>query len=59
MDAKTAAIHVEAIKVGWRQAKEGPILTLRLHPDDMANEVATASLGQRFAVALVPLKDAE
>jgi hypothetical protein len=57
--AKAAAIHAECIKVGYRQAKEGPMLTLRLHPDDMTNEIATAPLGQRFAVAFVPLKDAE
>ena len=57
--ASDAAIHVECIKVAYRQAKEGPVISLRLHPDDAAQVVALAPLGQRFAVAFVPLKDAE
>lgn len=57
--AHDAAIQVECIKIAYRQAKEGPVISLRLHPDDMANEIATAPLGQRFAVAFVPLKDTE
>ena len=57
--AKAAAIHVECIKVAYRQAKEGPVISLRLHPDDMANEIANAPLGQRMAVAIVFLKDDE
>lgn len=57
--AKAAAVHVECIKVAYRQAKEGPVISLRLHPDDMAQAVANAPLGQRFAVAFVALKDEE
>jgi hypothetical protein len=57
--AKEAAIQVECIKVAYRQAKEGPVISLRLHPNDLTNDIANAPLGQRFAVAFVPLKDAE
>ena len=57
--ANEAAIHVECIKVAYRQAKEGPVISLRMHPDDMAQAVANAPLGQRFVVAFVPLKDDE
>ena len=57
--AKEAALHVECIKIAYRQAKEGPVISLRMHPNDLAQIVANAPLGQRFAVAFVALKDDE
>jgi hypothetical protein len=59
-DAAEAAIHHEIVKMTARQAKEGGwLITIRTHPNDPSNELAMAPLGQRFAAAFVPLKDAE
>jgi hypothetical protein len=59
MNAHDVAIKFEAVKSAYRQTKDGVVISLVIHPNDMSEEVATAPLGQRFAVALVPLTDAE
>ncbi len=60
MNAKEAAIHHEVVKVASRQAKEGGwLITIRTHPDDPSDDLATSRIGQRFAAAFVPLKDTE
>jgi len=50
---------VECIKVGYRQGKEGHILSLAMNPHDVPDAVATASLGSRWMVALVQISDDE
>lgn len=51
---------IEARKIGYRQsAKDGMILSLAIHPDDMSPQLAAAPLGTRYAVALVEIGDDE
>jgi hypothetical protein len=61
--ASEAALYVECIKIGYRQAAEGPVINLRIQLDETktaaGQAIALAPLNQRFAVAFVPLKDAE
>lgn len=42
----------EAIKIAWSQDKNGFILKLSIHPDNVPNSVATDPLGTRYHVGL-------
>jgi hypothetical protein len=57
--AKAAAINHECLLIGARRAKEGGwIFSIRTHSDDPPG-LELLPLNQRFALAAVPLKDAE
>lgn len=49
-----AAIHFEAIKCALRQSKEGVVLSLVIHPNDLDPAVLSAPIGQQWIVALAP-----
>lgn len=52
-----AAVHVEAVKTALRQSKDGVVLSLALHPNDMPPSILTDPVGTRYMVALVRLGD--
>lgn len=59
-EATDAAIPIEVRKIAYRQsAKEGFLLTLSLHPDDVPQELAAAPIGTRYMAALVQIGDDE
>ncbi len=56
---RAAALHFEAVKVALRQSKDGVMLTLSIHPNDMRGELWQHHIGSRYMVALVRLGDDE
>ena len=57
MEIREMAATFEAVKIAWRQSKDGMILTLAIHPNDVNVDVANARIGTRFQVALVEITD--
>jgi len=51
------AVNVEAVKVALRQDKNGFILTLAIHPNDIPEQLIRDWVGTRYMVALVALND--
>jgi hypothetical protein len=49
----------EAIKVGIKQDNSGYILTLRIHPDDLPDEVMRDFVGSRYMTVMVRLNEEE
>ena len=47
----------EAVKVGMKQDNSGYILTLRIHPDDVPNEIMRDFVGSRYMAVMVRLND--
>ena len=47
----------EAIKLQMNQTKDGWVIALRLHPDDLTMELMKLPVGQRVGVALIPIDD--
>jgi len=52
-------IQFEAIKVALKQDKEGYVLTLRIHPDDLQDELIRDFIGSRYQVVMVRLNQDE
>lgn len=50
-------VAFEAVRVAFRQDKEGYVLTLRIHPSDVTDSIMTDRLGQRYGAALVKIND--
>lgn len=48
-------IQFEAIKVAMKQSKEGYVLTLCLHPDDLPDNLVRDFIGARYQVVMVRL----
>jgi len=48
---------VECVKVAMRQSKDGHILTLSIHPNDMPEELFRDPVGQRYVAVLVRVND--
>jgi hypothetical protein len=49
----------EAKKVALKQTKDGHILTLSIHPDEIPEEILRDFVGARYMVVMVRLGDAE
>jgi hypothetical protein len=47
----------EAIKLAIKQDKEGYVLNLRMHPDDVPEEILRDFVGARYQVVMVRLAD--
>lgn len=45
-------IELEAIKMAWRQDKDGYVLTLRVHPNDAQRELMADAIGTIYQVSL-------
>ena len=53
------AIQFEGIKVALKQDKNGFMLTLSIHPDEIPDELVRDFVGARYACALVRIQDNE
>lgn len=52
-DLKTS--QFEAVKMAVKQDKEGYVLTLRMHPDEIPEEILRDFVGSRYQVVMVRL----
>lgn len=52
-------LQYEAVKVAMKQDKEGYILTLRVHPDELPEPLIRDFVGARYQVVMVRLADDE
>jgi hypothetical protein len=55
----TEPIQFEAIKTALKQSKEGYVLTLAMHPDDIPDDLMRDFVGSRYVVVMVRLGDDE
>jgi hypothetical protein len=53
------ADNFEAVKVSMRQNKDGYVLTLAIHPDEVPEEILRDFVGSRYAVAMIRIGDDE
>lgn len=56
-DVRAAAVSFEAVKVAMKQDRNGYILTLAVHPNDMPADLFADWVGQRYQVAMVKMDD--
>ena len=56
---RDAAVHFEAIKTSMSQSKQGTILRLAIHPNEVPPSLHTDWVGSRYMVAMVKLDDHE
>ena len=52
-------LNFEAIKIGLKQSKDGFVLTLAVHPDEIPHDLMTDFVGSRYQVVMVRLGDDE
>ena len=55
----TDTIQFESIKAGLKQSKDGYILTLAVHPDELPDALMRDFVGSRYVVVMVRLGDDE
>ena len=56
-EIRDAAITFEAVKTSLNQNKDGMILRLAIHPNDIPRQIMTDWVGSRYQVAMVKLGD--
>jgi hypothetical protein len=52
-------IQFEAVKAALKQSKDGYVLTLAVHPDDLPDDLMRDFVGSRYVVVMVRLGDDE
>jgi len=52
-------IQFEGIKTGLKQSKDGYVLTMAVHPDDLPDDLMRDFVGSRYIVVMVRLGDDE
>lgn len=52
-------IQFEGIKTGLKQSKDGYVLTMAVHPDDLPDDLMRDFVGSRYVVVMVRLGDDE
>jgi len=57
IDVRSAAVNFEAIKTSMSQSKQGTILRLAIHPNEVPPSLHTDWVGSRYMVAMVKLND--
>jgi hypothetical protein len=57
VDVRSAAVNFEAVKTSMSQSKQGTILRLALHPNEVPPSLHTDWVGSRYMVAMVKLND--
>jgi hypothetical protein len=57
MSVKDSAYKFEAVKLTLKQDKNGHILTLSIHPDEIPEDLMRDWVGSRYIVAMVRLSD--
>jgi hypothetical protein len=50
-------LNFEGIKLGLKQSKDGFVLTLAVHPDDLPEDLMRDFVGSRYQVVMVRLGD--
>ena len=50
-------LQFEAVKIAMKQDKEGYVLTLRVHPDDVPHALFTDFVGARYQTVMVRIGD--
>ena len=53
------SIQFEGIKVGLKQSKDGYVLTMAVHPDEIPDNLVRDFVGSRYMVVMVRLGDDE
>jgi len=53
------ALQFEAIKVALKQDATGFVLTLKIHPDELPEEIIRDFVGARYALAMVRINEDE
>lgn len=53
------AVHCEALKVAYRQTKDGLVVSFVIHPNDMPDALAVAPLGTRYMLVVSQIGDDE
>jgi hypothetical protein len=56
---RKVAVHCEARKWSYRQTKDGVVISLLIHPQEVPDGIALSQLGTRYMVALVEINDQE
>jgi len=56
-EIRDAAVHFEAVKTSMSQSKQGTILRVAIHPNDVPPSLHTDWVGSRYMVAMVKLDD--
>ena len=54
-----ATIQFEGVKTGLKQSKDGYLLTMAVHPDELPNDLMRDFVGSRYVVVMVRLNDNE
>lgn len=54
-----SGLTFEAVKVALKQDRNGFVLTLNIHPDEIPEELMRDFVGSRYGVALVRIQDDE
>jgi len=52
-------IQFEGVKTGLRQSKDGYLLSIAVHPDDLPGDLMRDFVGSRYMVVMVRLNDEE
>jgi hypothetical protein len=52
-------IQFEGIKTGLKQSKDGYVLTMAVHPDDLPDDLMRDFVGSRYVVVMVRIGDDE
>ena len=56
-EVRDAAVHFEAVKTSMSQSKQGTVLRLALHPNEVPPSLHTDCGGARYMVAMVKLDE--
>ena len=56
-EGRDAAVHFEAVKTSMSQSKQGTVLRLALHPNEVPPSLHTDWVGSRYMVAMVKLDE--
>lgn len=56
-DIRDAALHFEAVKIALTQDRNGLVLKLAIHPEDVPKDMILSALGTRYMIAAVQLSD--
>lgn len=58
-EKQEAVVSCEAVKYAARQNRDGVVISLLIHPNDVPRELFSAPIGSRYFVALVEIGDDE
>jgi len=56
-EIRDKAIHFEAVKIAMNQDKNGWILKLSIHPNEVPHDLINSWVGTRYTTAMVQLND--